>query len=207
LPLLFVKKGLTDMTKEKLKQEYLNNEELLWFGKAETSAYFSRADWLLIPLTLIIGGIMLMYVYSSVVMMVRGQSISFALSGITFLLIGLYLIFGRIWYRHKRIKRLVYAVTSERVIVLDTLRDVITLSLPLPEVLPCVIKNDLLLNERNFFADFVYGLGLDVFFHNMIPETPAFIGIKEPELVKQMIASLNKQRSAKTDDGTDQDFI
>lgn len=207
MPLLFVKKGLTDMTKEKLKQEYLNNEELLWFGKAEAPAYFSRADWLLIPLTLIIGGIMLMYVYSSIVMMVRGQSISFALSGITFLLIGLYLIFGRIWYRHKRIKRLVYAVTSERVIVLDTLRAVITLSLPLPEVLPRVTKNDLLLNERNFFADFVYGLGLDVFFHNLITETPAFIGIKEPELVKQMITSAKKQRSAKIDDGTDQDFI
>ncbi len=194
------------MTKEEIQNKYFaEDEEVLWSGTAETLRFFMRTDFILIPLTVIIGGFLLSYAYSSMMLMIRGQSVAFALSGITFLLIGLYLIFGRIWYRHKRLSRNFYFVTSDRCFVFNTLRDKVTVDIPINDVEPEAFQNDLFLSGKFLGGDIVYGLGLDVFFHNFVKESPAFTAIHSPEQVKKVIKRAKKNRKKAKHD-TD-DFI
>ena len=194
------------MTKEEIQNKYFaDGEEILWSGGPDTLTYFMRTDFILIPLTVLIGGFMLSYAYSSMVLMFRGQSMAFALSGITFLLIGLYLIFGRIWYRHKRLSRNLYFVTDERVFVFNTLRDKVTADIPIHLAEPEAFQNTLFLSDKFLGGDLVYGLGLDLFFHSFVRESPAFAAISNPEQVKKIIKRAKKNRK-KVKNDTD-DFI
>ncbi len=195
-----------NMTKEEIISKYFEaDEEVLWSGTPDALRYFMRTDFILIPLTVLIGGFMLSYAYSSMILMFRGQSMAFALSGITLLLIGLYLIFGRIWYRHKRLSRNIYFVTSERCFVFNTLRDKVAADVPIYSAEPEAFQNDLFLAGKFLGGDIIYGLGLDVFFHNIVKESPAFTAISNPEQVKKVVKRAKKnRRKAKND--TD-DFI
>ena len=194
------------MTKEEIQNKYFaEDEEVLWSGTPDTLRIFMRNDFILIPLTIFIGGFLLSYAYSSMMLMIRGQSVAFALSGITFLLIGLYLIFGRIWYRHKRLSRNYYFVTSDRCFVFNTLRDKVTADIPINDVEPEAFQNDLFLSGKYLGGDIVYGLGLDIFFHNFVKESPAFTAINSPDQVKKVIKRAKKNRKKAKND-TD-DFI
>lgn len=194
------------MTNEEIKKEYFGeNEEILWQGTADKLRYFMRADIALIPLTLIISGFLFSSAYVSFLMMMQGKSMSFALSGITVLLVAFYLLFGRIWYRHKRISRNLYFVTNERVLVLNTLRNIVTVDLPLSSVISEIVGNTLYLREKNLFGDLVHHLGLDVFFHGFVSQSPAFTEISEPELVAKKIKQAAKKRKKVQHDT--EDFI
>ena len=157
------------MTKEEIQNKYFaEDEEVLWSGTADTLRFFMRTDFILIPLTVIIGGFLLSYAYSSMMLMIRGQSVAFALSGITFLLIGLYLIFGRIWYRHKRLSRNLYFVTSDRCFVFNTLRDKVTVDIPINDVEPEAFQNDLFLSGKFWAAILYMAWGLMCFFITLL---------------------------------------
>lgn len=189
------------MTKEEIINKYFaEDEEILWSGSPDTLKYFMRNDLILIPLTVLIGGFMLVYSYSSMILMLRGESVTFALSGITLLIIGLYLIFGRIWYRHKRLSRNLYFVTDKRCVVFNTLRDKITADIPIASVEPEIYLNSLFLGDKLLGGDLVYALGLDVFFHNNVAESPAFTAISKPENVKKIIKRAKKYRKRGSND-------
>ncbi len=201
----FLQKGLFDMTKEEIAKRYFtDDEEVLWFDSPKKQSWFTRMDVLLVPLTMVLGGLMLVYAVFSMILMFRGQSMAFALSGITILLIAFYLLFGRIWYRRKRISRNLYFVTSARVFVFNTLRDVAAVDIPLENVSPVCAKHDLYLSSKLFVGDFVYGLGLDLFFRNFVQESPAFYGIDDPAFVSNIIERAQNQRKAVQHDS---DFI
>lgn len=183
------------MTKEEIQNKYFTQgEQILWFGTPDTLRYFTRSDLVLVPISVIIGGFLLSYAYSSLMLMLRGQSVAFALSGITLLLLGFYLIFGRIWYRHKRLSKNLYFVTSERVFVFNTLRNSVAADVPLDATAPEVFQNTLFLSDKFLGGDLIYGLGLDVFFHNAVKESPAFTAISNPEQVKKTIKRAKKNR-------------
>lgn len=194
------------MTKEEIINQYFaKDENILWVGTPNALRYLTRSDVILIPLTVLVGGFMLAYAYSSMILMFRGQSMAFALSGITLFIIGFYLIFGRIWYRHKRLSRNLYFVTDKRCVVFNTLRDQITADIPIHSAEPEVFLNTLFLSDKFLGGDIVYNLGLDVFFHNVVRESPAFTAIDNPEQVKQMIKRAKKNR--KRDNRDTDDFI
>ena len=198
------------MITEEIKQAYFKDgEELLWLGKPETLKYFSRTDLCLIPITLIAGWFLLSYAYASFMMMMQGKSVTFALSGITVILIALYLLFGRIWYRYKRLSRNLYFVTSERIFIFNTLRDICTAQIPLEEVSPECFKNDLFLADKRLIGDIIYGLGLDIFFRNMTAESPAFYAIPDPQKVHKIIqkAKKAKKKNNRKDNSDDSNFI
>ena len=183
------------MTKDDIAKKVLKDgEEILWSGTPDALRYLSRTDICLIPVTLLLGGFMLSYAYSALMLMLQGKSMAFALSGITILLISLYLIFGRIWYRHKRLSKNVYLVTSDRVLVFNTLRDTVTADIPLAEVSPEVFQKDVFLSYKNLGGDIVYGLGLDIFFRNLTSESPAFYAISDPQKVLKVIKKAKKGR-------------
>ena len=183
------------MTKEDITKKFLKDgEEILWSGTPDALRYLSRTDIFLIPVTLLLGGFMLSYAYSAFMLMLQGKSMAFALSGITILLISLYLMFGRIWYRHKRLSKNIYLVTSDRVFIFNTLRNTVTADIPHAEVYPEVFQKDLFLSYKNLGGDIVYGLGLDIFFRNLTSESPAFYAISEPQKVLKMIKKAKKGR-------------
>ena len=196
------------MTIEDIKTKHIpEDEKVLWSATPDVLGYFSRMDICLIPITLIFGWFMLSYVYASFMLMLQGKSVAFALSGITILLICFYLVFGRIWYRHKRLSKNVYFVTDTRILVFNTLRDTVTADLPLLEVSPEVFKNDLFLSSKNLGGDIVYGLGLDIFFRNMSSESLAFYAISDPQKVSKIIKKAAKESKRRKGDSHDTGFI
>lgn len=192
------------MTKDDIQAKFFpDGEEVLWSGTPDALRYFNRSDLILVPVTVLLGWFLLSYAYSSFMLMVRGQSAVFALSGITVALVGLYLLFGRIWYRHRRLSRNVYFVTSRRVFVFNTLRDQVTADIPLYAVEPETVGSDLYLAGKFLGGDFVYGLGLDLFFHRFVRESPAFYAIRNPEQVKKAVKRAKKKRKAEDRDADD----
>jgi len=192
------------MTKEEIQKQYFyENETVLWSGTADALRYFTRTDFVLVPLSLLLGGMLLVYAFSSFWLMVQAKSMAFSLAGLTSLLIGTYLIFGRIWYRHKRLSKNIYFVTENRVFVFNTLRNTVVVDMPIADALPEVFQNTLFLGEKRLAGDLLYGLGLDVFFHHFTTESPAFYAISNPELVKKQIKQAKKMRKWGKQDADD----
>lgn len=183
-----------------IKEKYLNNETILWQGKPVKVPVFNKFDFLLVPFSLAIGGIMLVYAVISAIMMLTGQGIMFSLVGITALLLGVYFIFIRLWYRKKRISREVYFVTDKRVFAVDTMRDNVIFDIPLEDVVMYLGDKSLIFAETNSIGDFVYGMGLDIFFRKFAKETPAFRYIEDTKKVSQIII----KNIQKNEDNTDE---
>lgn len=95
----------------------LPGERLLWVGGPRRGIRLRWADLLLIPLSLIWGGIAIAW---NAIVWTHGAPPGFALFGLPFLAIGLYLIFGRFVHDAMLRASLVYAVTDGRIIVLRT---------------------------------------------------------------------------------------
>lgn len=190
------------MTNAQIKEKYFKNDTVLWEGAPNKVPVFSKADFLLVPFSLIFGGFLLGYAILSAIAMLAGQGILFSLVGITFFILGIYLIFLRLWYRKKRISREVYFVTNKRVFGFDTMRDNVLFDIPLRDVELSLGYKSLELGEANSIGDFIYGLGLDIFFRKFSKETPAFKYIDNIEKVCKIIIS-----NIEKEDGTDDDSL
>ncbi len=189
------------MTKDEIKNKYFKeSEEILWQGKPDKLKLFSRKDIIMLPITIIISAYLLLCAFFSFMMMLEGKSLTFALSGITILLVAFYLLFGRIWYRHKRLSKNLYFVTSSRVFVFNTMRDIVTADIPLELTKTSCLKNDLYLSSKLFGGDIACALGLDLFLYNIIRESPAFYAIENPESVMKIIDRAKKHRKNTYDD-------
>ncbi len=187
------------MTKDEIKSKYLNNETILWQGGALNVPLLNKSDILLIPFTLIFGGLFIIYALISALMMIAGESALFSLVGITFLLIGLYILFFRIFYRKKRIQREIYFVTENRVFAFDSMRDEVIFDISLNETELYLGDKSLILGSTNSIGDFVYNLGLDIFFRKFIKATPTFKYIDDISGVYKIIIE-NKKKEVEIED-------
>ncbi len=187
------------MTITEIKEKYLKDENIIWQGAPENVPVFNKRDFLLVPFSLIFGGMFVIYALLSLIMMIAGQGILFSLVGITALLIGLYVIFIRLWYRKKRISRQVYFVTDRRVFGFDTMRDDVIFDIEISSVNLSLGYKSLIVGDTNSIGDFVYGLGLDIFFRKFSKETPTFFYISDIEKVSKIIIK-NIQNNEVTED-------
>jgi hypothetical protein len=108
---------LFQTAEELFRDDLLKDEKVLWMGQPETSVIFSRADFYLIPFSLVWCGFCLFWEIGAL----RSSNIVVTLFGIPFLAIGAYLLFGRFIYKYWKKTHTYYAVTSERVLILTTL--------------------------------------------------------------------------------------
>lgn len=187
------------MTNEEIIKKHLNNEKVLWQGNPVKVPLLHKSDIFMIPFTLIFGGSLIFYAIMAAIMMIKGESIMFSLVGITALIMGAYILFFRLWYRKKRIKKQVYFVTKKRAFAFDTMRDDVLFDIELSETDLYMGDKSLIIGETNSIGDFVYNIGLDIFFRKFVKETPAFRYIDDISGVSKIIMT-NKEKAVETDD-------
>lgn len=102
----------------------LPREEILWTGRPDRRRVLTSSDWLLIPFSLLWGGFA--FVWEGIVISGLASSRSseaavfpwvFAVFGLPFVLVGLYLIVGRFLHRAWANGRTWYALTNKRALV------------------------------------------------------------------------------------------
>ncbi len=181
------------MTTEEIIKKYLKDEKILWHGAPKKVPALNKYDIFMIPFTLLFGGLLIVYAIMSAIMMFAGESALFSLIGITALIMGAYILFLRIWYRRKRIRRQLYFVTEKRVFAFDTLRDDVIFDILLKDTDLSLGDKSLILGDINSIGDFIYNLGLDIFFRKFSKETPAFKYIENISEVSKIIITTNEK--------------
>ena len=101
----------------RLQSDLQPGEVLEWSGKPSPRRLFTVSDFYVIPFSLLWGGSAIFWEISVVA---SGAPLFFELCGVPFVLIGLYLIFGRFLYTAWERRHTWYGVTSQRIIILTT---------------------------------------------------------------------------------------
>lgn len=105
--------------KDQIKPELRNEEQLLWTGRPRSGIILRPIDAFLIPFTLMWGSFAIFSEMMLIMMWISGGTPIFVtFLGIPFVLVGLYLIFGRFWFDAWQRTKIFYGVTDKRVIII-----------------------------------------------------------------------------------------
>jgi hypothetical protein len=106
--------------RELFEGDLLRDEEILWYGKPDPQALFSRADFALIPFSILWAGFA--FVACGVLLAIAILDSPVALLGVIIAgpmaLMGFYITIGRFLYKKWWKRRTHYAVTSQRLLSL-----------------------------------------------------------------------------------------
>jgi hypothetical protein len=104
---------------EMLKPELGSGERLLWAGQPKQGLVFRSSEILMTPFALMWGGFAFFWEWQ--VLQAPSTPVFFALWGIPFVLVGIYLIAGRFLVEAKQRAKTYYGVTNERVLIVSGL--------------------------------------------------------------------------------------
>ena len=192
------------MNPETFRGELLQNEKVLWSGQPDTSVIFSSSDIFQIPFSLLWGGFALFWEYSVVTQVATSPaagfaSIIFPLFGIPFVLMGLYFIFGRFFYKNFKKKRTYYAVTDKRILILTTLfgkRCNAVFINTIPAIQKSIQSNgtgSLIFGNTNPQSSMYANSGMEVLSGFRTSTAPAFYDIKNAETVYKQVNDLRNK--------------
>ena len=94
---------------EQITKRLLPNEKVVWWGQPVQGLMLTRRDGILIPFSLLWGGFAIFWETS---VLRSGAPFPFALFGVPFVLIGLFLIVGRFLFDSWLRRRMSYALTD-----------------------------------------------------------------------------------------------
>jgi len=107
---------MLDLYENEIHDQLAPDEKLLWCGRPAQGFQFHAGDAMAIPFSIMWGGFAIFWEATVVNM---NAPVFFKLWGIPFVLVGLYLMFGRFWFDAVRRGKMLYAVTNERVIIIS----------------------------------------------------------------------------------------
>jgi hypothetical protein len=179
-----------------LQDELLPEEQILWSGQPDASVIFTKADAIRIPFSLLWGGFACFWEYMALGG-VRGMNLHnspdaiatiFPLFGIPFVLMGLYFVFGRFFYKRYMKLRTYYVLTNKRVLAF-TGKDARKLRAVRLDTLSNIEKNI----DPSGFGTVIFGnkspmaffddSGMEFFNRQYGEPTMAFFGIREARQV------------------------
>ena len=177
---------------KEFKDELLDNEKILWSGKPKDGVFFKASDALMIPFSLMWGGFAIFWEMSVIT---TDAPIFFKLWGIPFVLVGLYIIFGRFLFEKKERGKTFYAVTDSRVLIKSGLFNTKLTSLSLqklPEL--SITKKD------NGFGTIEFGdsnilSSIGSFTPYKKDNTPKFEMIEDVQYIYNEIIRLQREKS------------
>jgi hypothetical protein len=97
-----------------LKKDIEHDERVIWAGRPKQGFILRSSDAFMIPFSLMWGGFAFFW---EITVIKTGAPLLFTLFGLPFVLIGLYLIFGRFIYDAETRKATVYGITEKRIII------------------------------------------------------------------------------------------
>ncbi|HEX3601551.1 MAG TPA: PH domain-containing protein [Lacipirellulaceae bacterium] len=103
---------------ESIRRELDPSEQLLWFGQPAQGFILRSSDAFLVPFSIIWGGFAIFWEVSVVS---EGAPLDFAIFGVPFVLMGLYIMFGRFWVDARQRANTTFGVTPERIIIISGL--------------------------------------------------------------------------------------
>jgi hypothetical protein len=105
---------------QRVISELFPGEQVLWSGKPDSRRWLYREDRLLVPFSLLWGGFAIFWEASVLTATSAHEHAAvrlvFALWGVPFVLLGLYLIFGRVFARRWIRRRSLYVLTDQRIL-------------------------------------------------------------------------------------------
>jgi len=111
-----IQEPLPQELEQELRTELTAGERLLWSGRPRTGVIFRLADGFNLLFGIFWLGFVVYWILSAYQ---AGAPISFVAFGLPFLLIGFYMTVGRLVTDALQRKKMVYAVTNQRVIILQ----------------------------------------------------------------------------------------
>lgn len=99
---------------DELRPNLSLGEKLVWTGKPKTGVVFRSSDFFLIPISLLWAGFT---VYLETSILSTGAPFPFAIIGILFVLVGLYITVGRFFLDSKKRANTIYGITADRIII------------------------------------------------------------------------------------------
>lgn len=100
--------------REELQYEPIPGERLLWAGRPKTGIIFRSSDIFLIPFSIMWCGFAVLWESSA---LSDGAPFFFAIWGIPFVCMGLYVTIGRFFYDRQLRAETIYGITSNRIII------------------------------------------------------------------------------------------
>jgi Bacterial PH domain len=125
---------------EEIQSELAPGEQVIWSGQPRQGLTLRGADVFAIPFSLFFAGFSVFWIHGAAS---SGAPLPFVLFGVPFVLVGLYLVFGRFFVEAKQRSRTFYAVTAQRVIIRSGIVSRSVKSLPLKTL------HDLSLSEHS----------------------------------------------------------
>lgn len=101
-----------------IQAELEPSESLLWAGQPGQGIKLRRSESFMIPLSFLWGGFAIYWEYFVIK---DGAPLFFRLFGIPFVLVGLYMMFGRFFVEAKQREKTFYGLTNTRVIIVSGL--------------------------------------------------------------------------------------